>query len=111
MPRYLVQATYSTEGVKGLLKEGGRNRQQAVESLLASLGGKLEAYYFGFGESDVYSIVELPDNVSAAALAVAVNATGTVRLRTTVLLTVDEMDAASKMAVDYRPPEGRFPFP
>lgn len=111
MPRYLIQATYSTDGAKGLLKEGGRNRRRAVEGMLASLGGKLEAYYFGLGESDVYSIVELPDNVSAVALAVAVNATGAVRLQTTVLLTPDEMDAATKIAVDYRPPEGRFPFP
>jgi uncharacterized protein with GYD domain len=82
-----------------------------VEQVVKSLGGKVEAYYFAFGDWDVYNIVELPDNVSAVALSVGVNSTGAVRLKLTPLITPAEMDAATKKAVDFRPPEGRLPFP
>ncbi|MSQ12237.1 MAG: GYD domain-containing protein [Dehalococcoidia bacterium] len=111
MAKYLIEATYSTKGVTGLLQEGGKGRQGAVEQVLKGLGGKLEAYYFAFGPADVYSIVDLPDNVSALALSVAVNSTGAAHLKVTVLITPEEMDKATRKAVDYRPPEGRLPFP
>lgn len=111
MPKYLVVASYTSEGIRGLLREGGKGRQGAVQGVVKSLGGKLEAYYFAFGDHDVYSIVDLPDNISATALSVAVNSTGAVRIKTIVLVTPEEMDAATRKAVDYRPPEGRLPFP
>ncbi|MSQ12930.1 MAG: GYD domain-containing protein [Dehalococcoidia bacterium] len=111
MPKFLIQASYTNEGIKGLLREGGKGRQGAVEHVVKSLGGKVEAYYFAFGEWDVYNIVELPDHTSAVALSVAVNSTGAVRLNIVPLISAAEMDAATKKAVDYRPPEGRLPYP
>jgi uncharacterized protein with GYD domain len=111
MPKFLIQASYTNDGIKGLLREGGKGRQGAVEQVVKSLGGKVEAYYFAFGEWDVYNIVDLPDNVSAVALSVGVNSTGAVRLTVIPLVTPAEMDAATKKAVDFRPPEGRLPFP
>ena len=104
MPKYLVQASYTTEGTKGLLKDGGSKRRAAVEQILAALGGKLEAFYYAFGEADAFVIVNLPDNVTAAALSLAVNASGAVSLKTTTLLTPEEIDQATKKAVSYRPP-------
>jgi uncharacterized protein with GYD domain len=106
MPRYLWKASYTTDGVKGVLKDGGSGRRAAIEQMLDGAGGKLEALYFAFGEADVYVIAELPDNPSAAAVAMAVNGAGTVKLQTSVLLTADEVDAAAKQSVDYRPPGG-----
>ena len=66
MARYLFQGTYSREGAQGLLRDGGTKRRAAVESLITSLGGRLEAFYYGFGETDLYMIVELPDHAAAA---------------------------------------------
>jgi uncharacterized protein with GYD domain len=102
MPKYLVQASYTSEGVKGLHKEGGSSRRAAIEKLLGSLGGKLEAFYFAFGDTDVYLIVDLPDHVSAAAVGLVTNASGTVNVKTTVLLTPEEIDAAAKKTPIYR---------
>ena len=104
MSKYLLQASYTAEGAKGLAKAGGSSRRAAVEEVLKSIGGKLEAFYFAFGESDAYVIFEAPDAVAAAALSVAVNASGAVRSKTTVLLTTEEMDQATKKTVRYRPP-------
>ena len=104
MPKYLYEASYTAEGVKGLLKDGGTKRRTAVEDLVNSIGGKLEGFYFSFGVSDVIVIVDVPDNVSAAAASLVVNATGAVKLKTTVLLTPEEMDAATKKTANYRPP-------
>lgn len=104
MPKYLFQASYTVEGTKGLLKDGGSNRRAAVEQAVKGLGGKLEAFYYAFGEKDVYVIVEAPDNVSAAAVSLAVAASGAASAKTTVLLTVEEMDQATKKTVNYRPP-------
>jgi uncharacterized protein with GYD domain len=105
MAKYLVQASYSTEGIKGLLKEGGSGRVTAVEQLAQSLGGSLEAFYFAFGNSDAYVVVDLPDNASAAAVAAAVGASGALsNYETVVLLTPAEMDEAVKKATNYRPP-------
>ena len=104
MPKYLIQASYTAEGVKGLLKDGGSKRRAAAEDAIKGLGGKLEAFYFAFGDTDVFAIAEAPDNVSAAAVSLAVNASGAVQTKTIVLLTPEEMDKATKKTVSYRPP-------
>ena len=104
MPKYLIEASYSVEGVQGVQSAGGSSRREAVASLAESVGGRLESFYFAFGDPDVYTIVDLPDNETAAAVALAVNASGGVSVRTVVLLTPEEVDAAAKRSVDYRPP-------
>ena len=105
VPKFLLKASYSTEGVKGVLKEGGSGRVAAVEQLMEGLGGNVEAAYFTFGGSDAYVIVELPDNTSAAAVAAAIGASGAMSsYETVVLLTPAEVDEAVKKAVNYRPP-------
>jgi uncharacterized protein with GYD domain len=107
MAKYLIEASYSHEGLKGLVKEGGSGRKAAVEAATKALGGRLEAFYYAFGTSDVFGIAEMPDNVSAAAFALAVGATGALsHLKTVVLLTTDEVDQAAKKAAgaSYRPP-------
>jgi uncharacterized protein with GYD domain len=104
MPKYLFQASYTAEGVKGVRSAGGSARREAVSHVAESLGGRLEAFYFGFGERDAYVITELPDNEAAAAIALTVNASGAVSVSTVVLLTPEEVDAAAQRSVDYRPP-------
>ena len=104
MSKYLLQANYVGEGVKGLLKEGGTSRRAAVEKAVKSLGGTLEGFYYAFGESDAYVIVEVPDNASMAALALTASASGTVTVKTTVLMTPEEVDEAAKKTPSYRPP-------
>lgn len=104
MPRYLVQASYTVDATKALAKGGGSKRRAEVEEFIRSAGGRLEAFYFAFGDVDVYSVVEMPDASTAAALSMAVNGSGAVRLRTTVLLTPEELDEASRKSVSYRPP-------
>jgi uncharacterized protein with GYD domain len=106
MPKYLVQASYSVEGVRGILKEGGSSRRAVLEKLAEQQGGRLEAFYFAFGEDDVYAIVELPDQVTVAALSLTVASTGAVRLKTVVLLDPEEIDQAAQKSVSYRPPGG-----
>jgi uncharacterized protein with GYD domain len=106
MPKYLVIANYTQEGVSGLLSEGGSARRDAVEKLTASLGGSLECFHFAFGADDAFVIVDLPDNETAASVALAVGATGKVKVRTIPLLTPEQIDAASKKSPDYRPPGG-----
>ncbi len=104
MPKYLVQASYTTDGVKGILDKGGSSRPEAIRHLLEDLGGSMEAFYFAFGDADAYVIADLPDNVSAAAIAMAVNASGAAAAKTTTLLTPEEVDQATQKAVDYKPP-------
>jgi uncharacterized protein with GYD domain len=104
MPKYLLQANYVGEGVKGLLKEGGTSRRAAAAEAVQSVGGTLEAFYFAFGATDAYAIVDVPDNVSMAALALAISASGAVKVATTVLLTPEELDQASQKMPAYRPP-------
>ena len=106
MPKYLFQASYTVEGLKGLLKEGGSSRRDAVAHAIESLGGTLEAFYYAFGETDVLGIVDLPDNVTATAFSLITNAAGTAQVKTTVLTTPEEVDQAAKKGVDYRPPGG-----
>ena len=104
MPKYLVQAKYVGEGLKGLLKEGGSSRRTAIEKLFESVGGRVETIYYAFGDTDVFIIADLPDNVTAAALSLIVNAAGAATAKVTVLLTVEEIDAATKKTPTYRPP-------
>lgn len=104
MPKYLVHANYVGEGIKGLMKGGGTSRRDAVAKLAESVGGKMEAIYYAFGESDVYVIVDLPDNEAAMAVSLITNASGAVTVRTTVLLTPEQVDEAVKRTPAYRPP-------
>jgi uncharacterized protein with GYD domain len=104
MPKYLIAGSYSADGLKGLQKDKASGRQQAVRAALEGLGGRLEATYFALGEDDVYVIVDLPDDVTAAALGITGSATGLVRTRTTALLTVEEVDRALEKGVNYRAP-------
>ena len=104
MPKYLIQASYTLDGIKGVRSEGGSSRRDAVAKVAESAGGRLESFYFAFGDYDVHTVVELPDNESAAAVALTVNASGAVNVRTVVLLTPEEVDAAAQRSVEYRPP-------
>jgi uncharacterized protein with GYD domain len=104
MPKYLIQANYVGEGLKGLLKEGGSSRRAAVEKLFGSVGGKIETFYYAFGDTDLFIIADVPDNVTAAALSLTVNAAGAATAKVTVLLTAEEIDAAAKKTPMYRPP-------
>ncbi|HEY5178622.1 MAG TPA: GYD domain-containing protein [Propionibacteriaceae bacterium] len=104
MGKYLWQVSFTPDGLKGLLKEGGSSRITATTKMVESLGGKLEACYFAFGEHDVYLIIDAPSNVDAAAISLAVGASGAVNMKTVVLLTTAEIDAAVARPVAYRPP-------
>ena len=104
MPKFLFEASYTQDGIKGVQGEGGTSRRDAVAQVAESVGGQLESFYFGFGESDAYVVVDLPDNESAAAVALTVNSAGGATVRTVVLLTPEEVDAAAKRSVEYRPP-------
>ena len=104
MPKFLVEVKYSLDGAKGLMGEGGSSRVAASKTLVESLGGSLETFYFAFGEADAYIIADLPDNVSAAAAALIARVSGGVMSRMVVLLTPDEIDAATKKQGNYRAP-------
>lgn len=104
MAKFLLQATYSADGLRGLQKEKASGRQDVVKRAVEALGGKLESMYFSVGDHDVVLIVDLPDIITGTALAIAVSASGLVRTRTTPLLTIEETDRALSKAVDYKPP-------
>ncbi len=104
MPKYLFQGSYTEQGVKGLLKDGGSKRREAVEQLVKGMGGRLEVFYNAFGGDDFFIIVDVPSSVDAVAVSLAVNASGAVKARTTVLITPEEVDQATKQTVNYRPP-------
>ena len=104
MPKFLIQATYTSEGSKGVLKEGASGRRAAVEQVMAELGGKLEAMYFAFGEADIVLIIDFPDPVSMAAASLSVKASGALHTRATPLLTLDEIDEAARRQVKFRAP-------
>jgi uncharacterized protein with GYD domain len=108
MPKYLIRASLNKKGVKGVLKEGGTARRKAVQEATEALGGKLEAFYYAFGETDVFVILDYPDTVTVSAAALVVNASGTSSVQTTVLITPEEVDQAVALANDkmaaYRPP-------
>ena len=104
MAKYLFHGSYTQEGVKGVLKEGGSGRRRAVEQLAEGLGGSLEVFYYAFGSDDYFIIAELPDNLDAAAISVMVNSTGAVNNSVTVLMSPEELDEAVQKSVNYRPP-------
>ena len=105
MAKYLLKVSYSVDGLKGVMKEGGTSRVKAVERALAGVGGSLESFYFAFGGDDVYVIVDVPGHTEAAAIAATVGSSGAISsYETVVLLSPAEVDEAMKMAVDYAPP-------
>ena len=106
MAKYLFKAAYTATGARGLASEGGVSRRDQIRKMLEDMGGQLESFYFGFGDTDVYGIGEMPDNVSAAAASLAINASGAVTTTIVPLITPEEMDAAAKRTVAYRPPGG-----
>lgn len=103
MPKYLFRGSFSTEGLRGLLQEGGSKRREMVAQLLKDMGGTLEAYYLAFGGEDFFIIFDLPDNVTTTAVSLAANASGAIKGSVTVLLTPEEVDQAVQKTVNYRP--------
>ena len=104
MPKYLVQASYTKEGIQGLIKDSAAGRRADVQAAVKALGGKVESFYYAFGMDDVICILDLPDNISAAALGLTTASTGTVRIKTTPLLTIEEIDKALDIQMKYRAP-------
>jgi uncharacterized protein with GYD domain len=104
MPKFMIKAAYNPDGAKGLMKEGGTGRKAAVQKLIESLGGKLETFYFAYGEDDAFVIADFPDASAGVAVSLAVNASGAVRVTTIPLITPEEVDAACKKTVAYRAP-------
>lgn len=104
MPKYMIEATYTPEGLRGVMKDKASGRKAAIEKLVSSVGGKLEGVYYAFGEADVFVLFDCPDAVSAAALSLAVSASGLVRIKTIPLLTVEETDQALNKTTTYRAP-------
>jgi uncharacterized protein with GYD domain len=104
VPKYLIHAHYTADGVRGIMKDGGSKRKQAAGELIQSLGGKMEAFYFAFGGDDALVLVDAPDNATVAAASLAVGASGVVTTTTTVLMTPEEMDQATKKSAKYTPP-------
>ena len=104
MAKFLVKASYTADGAKGVQRAGGTSRRDAVAKMAEGLGGRMESFYFAFGDTDAYVVLELPDNQSAAAASIAVSSAGAAASEVVVLLTPEEIDAAAKLSVDYRPP-------
>jgi uncharacterized protein with GYD domain len=104
MPKFLIATSYTLEGVKGVRSQGGTSRRDAAAQTIESVGGTLEGFYFAFGDTDVYVIADLPDNETAAAVALTVNASGGATTKTVLLLTPEEVDSAAKRSVTYSPP-------
>ena len=104
MPKYLAQVNYVGEGIKGLLKDGGSKRRAVLEKLFTSMGGTVEAFYYAFGDTDLYIICDAPDHATVTAIVLTVTATGAATVKTTVLLTPEEIDEAAKKTPSYRPP-------
>jgi uncharacterized protein with GYD domain len=104
MPKYLITGSYTAEGAKGLIKDGGTARRRMAEQTAQSVGATVEAYYFAFGKDDFYLMLDAPNNAAVSAISLAVSAAGGARARTVVLLTPEEMDAAREYTPDYSPP-------
>lgn len=104
MAKFLMQVSFTRDGIKGFMGDGGTKRRQTVEKLFGTVGGKLESFYFAFGDTDVYAVADFPDNVSAAAVSLAANAAGAVHAKATVLITPEEMDQAAQKSQTLRPP-------
>ena len=104
MPKFLIKATYTSDGTKGLLKEGGTKRRAAVQKIIEAAGGKLDAFYYAYGDDDAFILADLPYAATGIAISLTVNATGAVRLATVPLITPEEIDAASKKSIKYKAP-------
>jgi uncharacterized protein with GYD domain len=104
VPKYLIRASYTHEGLRGLMKEGGTGRRTAIEKMTADVGGHLETFYFAFGDDDVFAIVDAPDDVTTVAMSLMINAAGAATCKVTPLLTPEDVDAATRVSVDYRAP-------
>jgi uncharacterized protein with GYD domain len=104
MSKFLMQGSFTRDGITGLTKEGGTKRRQAVQQFFSTVGGKLEALYFAFGDTDVYAVADFPDNVTAAAVSLAANAAGVLHVKATVLISPEEMDQAAQKSEGLRPP-------
>ncbi len=104
MAKYLLQVNYTAEGAKGLVKDGGSKRRSAAQMAAESLGGRVESWYFAFGDTDAYVVVDMPDNASVVAISLALAASGGATSRTTVLMTPEEMDQATQKLPTYKPP-------
>ena len=104
MPKYLISANYTAEGMAGVRAAGAKSRVDAVATMLEAMGGRLDSFHFAFGDTDVFVIADVPDDEAAAAVSIAINGSGAVSTRTTKLLTVDQIDEALRRSVDYRPP-------
>jgi uncharacterized protein with GYD domain len=104
MSKYLIEVSYTAEGAKGVLKDGGSKRVEAARAAIQSVGGTLESMYFAFGEIDAIVIADVPDPASMAAAGLALSASGSVSSRTTVLLTAADVDAAARKTPAYTPP-------
>ena len=106
MAKYLVSASYTASGAKGLLTDGGSKRKEVIENLITGLGGTLESLYYAFGQDDIYLIADIPDHAAMTALSLAVGSTGSVTVNTTVLITPEQVDEATQKVVNYIPPGG-----
>ena len=107
MSKYLIKASYSPEGIKGVMAKGGTARVAAIEKLAAGVGGTLESCYFAFGGDDLHAIVDAPSHEAMAAIAGTVTSTGALSgYETVVLLTAEQIDAAANLKIDYTPPGG-----
>lgn len=104
MPKYLIEATYTAEGLRGLTKDKAAGRRKAIEKVLTAIGGKLESMYFAFGDADVVLICDCPDGATAAGFAITAGASGAVRTKTTQLLTIDEIDSGLSKNIKYQAP-------
>jgi uncharacterized protein with GYD domain len=107
MAKFLIYASYSSDGLKGLMKDKASGRKAAVSKMLESMGGKLDSMHYTFGEHDAVLIADVPDNVTAAAISIVVSAVGLARTNTVPLLTVEETDQALAKTVKYRAPGGK----
>jgi uncharacterized protein with GYD domain len=104
MAKYLFIGSYTADGAKGLLKDGGSKRREAIQQLIESVGGKLESIYWGFGKDDSYTVADFPSPAAAAAAALKVGSSGSARVRTVPILTAEDLDAATQMSPTFRPP-------
>ena len=104
MPKFMIKASYSADGLKGLMREGGTSRRDAVKAAVESAGGELENFLYGFGDGDLYVIVDVPDPETAAAISLTIGASGALSPQTIAMLTPEQVDAAVKKNVNYRPP-------
>ena len=104
MPKFMVIGSYTDQGAKGFAKEGGTARREAVAKAVESVGGKVEAVYFAFGENDFFIVIDVPDSAAAAAIAVTAKASGAVTSKMVLLMTPEEVDAALKKHVQFRAP-------